>query len=66
MTSMASTTYTGRTHCLNIRNREADGRPAYSVSVMEFPDGEASRETRYFADPFEPGPSCAQWVEPMG
>jgi len=43
-----------------------DGRPSYSVSVMEFLDGEVARETQYFADPFEPGPSRAQWVEPMG
>jgi hypothetical protein len=43
-----------------------DGRPSYSVSVMEFLDGQVARETQYFADPFEPGPSRAQWVEPMG
>jgi hypothetical protein len=42
-----------------------DGRPSYSVSVMEFLDGQVARETQYFADPFEPGPSRAQWVEPM-
>jgi hypothetical protein len=43
-----------------------DGRPSYSVSVMEFPDGKVARETQYFADPFEPGPSRARWVERMG
>jgi hypothetical protein len=43
-----------------------DGRPSYSVSVMEFRDGKVARETQYFADPFEPGPSRAQWVERMG
>ena len=42
-----------------------DGRPSYSVSVMEFQDGKVARETQYFADPFEPGPSRAQWVEKM-
>ena len=42
-----------------------DGRPSYSVSVMEFVDGKVARETQYFADPFEPGPSRAAWVEPM-
>jgi hypothetical protein len=42
-----------------------DGRPSYTVSVMEFLDGKVARETQYFADPFEPGPSRAQWVEPM-
>ena len=43
-----------------------DGRPSYSVSVMEFVDGKVARETQYFADPFEPGPSRARWVERMG
>jgi hypothetical protein len=43
-----------------------DGRPSYSVSVMEFLDGQVARETQYFADPFEPGPSRAPWVEGMG
>ncbi len=43
-----------------------DGRPSYSVSVMEFREGKVARETQYFADPFEPGPSRAHLVEPMG
>src|ERR1700761_6131317 len=42
-----------------------DGRPSYSVSIMEFVDGKVARETQYFADPFEPGASRAQWVEWM-
>ena len=42
-----------------------DGRPSYSVSVMEFVDGKVARETQYFADPFAPGPSRAAWVEPI-
>jgi hypothetical protein len=41
-----------------------DGRPSYTVSIMEFL-GNAARETRYFGDPFESGPSRAQWVERM-
>jgi hypothetical protein len=40
-----------------------DGRPSYTVSIMEFKDGKVARETQYFADAFEPGPSRAQWVE---
>jgi ketosteroid isomerase-like protein len=40
-----------------------DGRPSYTVSIMEFLDGKVARETQYFADPFAPGPSRAQWVE---
>ncbi len=42
-----------------------DGQPFYVVSIMEFEDGEVIRETQYFSDPFEPGPSRARWVEPM-
>jgi hypothetical protein len=42
-----------------------DGRPSYVVSIMEFEDGKVVHETQYFADPFEPGPSRAQWVERM-
>ena len=33
-----------------------DDAPTYSVSIMEFTDGEVSHETQYFADPF-PAPS---------
>ena len=42
-----------------------DGRPSYTVSIMEFLDGKVARETQYFGDPFEPGPSRARWVERM-
>jgi hypothetical protein len=42
-----------------------DGRPTFSVSIMEFVDGKVARETQYFADAFAPGPSRAQWVERM-
>jgi hypothetical protein len=42
-----------------------DGRPSYTVSIMEFLDGKVARETQYFGDPFAPGPSRAQWVERM-
>ena len=40
-----------------------DAQPSYTVSIMEFLGGKVVRETQYFADPFEPGPSRAQWVE---
>ena len=40
-------------------------KPYYTVSIMEFLDGKVARETQYFGDPFEPGPSRAQWVERM-
>src|SRR5215831_18065868 len=42
-----------------------DGQPSYVVSIMEFQDGRVARETQYFGDAFEPGPSRAQWVELM-
>lgn len=42
-----------------------DGKPSYTVSIMEFRDGKVARETQYFADPF-PAPAWrAQWVELM-
>ena len=42
-----------------------DGRPSYAVSVMEFLDGKVARETQYFGDAFEPGPSRAHLVEQL-
>ncbi len=40
-----------------------DGQPNHVVSIMEFDGREVVRETQYFSEPFEPGPSRAQWVE---
>jgi hypothetical protein len=40
-----------------------DGIPSYTVSIMEFREGMVARETQYFADRFEPGPSRAHLVE---
>ena len=40
-----------------------DGRPSYTVSIMEFIDGRVAHETQYFGDPFEAAPSRAQWTE---
>jgi len=42
-----------------------DGRPSYTVSIMEFVEGKVARETQYFGDPFAPGPSRAHLVELM-
>ncbi|MGO4713227.1 nuclear transport factor 2 family protein [Bradyrhizobium sp. 2TAF24] len=42
-----------------------DGRPSFTVSIMEFVGGKVARETQYFSDPFAPGASRAQWVERM-
>src|SRR5262249_36550040 len=40
-----------------------DASPSYTVSIMEFREGKVARETQYFGDPFEPGPSRAHLVE---
>ncbi len=40
-----------------------DGRPSYTVSIMEFLHGKVVRETQYFGDPFKPAPSRQEWVE---
>jgi ketosteroid isomerase-like protein len=42
-----------------------DGKPSYTVSIMEFRDGKVARETQYFADPFVVPAWRAQWVERM-
>ncbi len=42
-----------------------DEQPVYVVSIMEFEGGKVVRETQYFGEPFEPGPSRAQWAERM-
>jgi hypothetical protein len=42
-----------------------DGKPSYTVSIMEFRDDKIARETQYFADPFVAPASRAQWVERM-
>src|SRR3954471_11502226 len=40
-----------------------DGKPSYTVSIMEFSGDKVARETQYFADPFVAPSSRAQWVE---
>jgi len=42
-----------------------DGKPSYTVSIMEFTGDEVARETQYFADPVEASPARAQYVERM-
>ena len=39
------------------------GRSAYTVSIMEFRDGEVVHETQYFADPFDAPSWRSRWVE---
>ena len=42
-----------------------DGKPSYTVSIMEFEGEKVARETQYFADPFVVPAFRAQWVERM-
>jgi ketosteroid isomerase-like protein len=42
-----------------------DGKPSYTVSIMEFRGDKVARETQYFADFFVAPASRAQWVERM-
>jgi hypothetical protein len=39
------------------------GRPAFTVSIMEFRDGKVVHETQYFADPFAAPAWRTQWVQ---
>ena len=40
-----------------------DGQPFHVVSIMAFEGDRVVHETQYFAAPFEPAPSRAQWVD---
>ena len=42
-----------------------NGKPSYTVSIMEFRGEKVARETQYFADPFVAPAGRAQWVERM-
>ncbi|MGB8579203.1 MAG: nuclear transport factor 2 family protein [Candidatus Sulfotelmatobacter sp.] len=42
-----------------------DGKPSYTVSIMEFVGDKVARETQYFADPFVAPAFRAQWIERM-
>ena len=42
-----------------------DGKPSYTVSIMEFIGDKVARETQYFADPFEAPAWRAHLVERM-
>lgn len=39
------------------------GKPAYTVSIMEFRDNKVMHETQYFADPFEAPAWRSQWIQ---
>ena len=42
-----------------------DGKPSYSVSIMEFTGGFVAHETQYFADPFDAPKWRAALAEPI-
>src|SRR6201998_112946 len=42
------------------------GRPAYTVSIMEFRNGKVVHETQYFADHFEAPTWLSQWFHQIG
>jgi ketosteroid isomerase-like protein len=42
-----------------------DGKPSYTVSIMEFEGEKVARETQYFADPFAAPAFRAKWIERM-
>jgi len=42
-----------------------NGKPSYTVSIMEFLGDKVTHETQYFADPFAAPASRVQWREPM-
>ncbi|MGC2821183.1 MAG: nuclear transport factor 2 family protein [Candidatus Sulfotelmatobacter sp.] len=42
-----------------------DGKPTYTVSIMEFRGDKVAHETQYFTDPFPAPAFRAQWVERM-
>ncbi|SDE74382.1 nuclear transport factor 2 family protein [Terriglobus roseus] len=41
------------------------GKPAFTVSIMEFRDDKVVHETQYFSDPFEAPAWRKQWVQQM-
>ena len=41
------------------------GRTYHVAMVVEFRDGKILRDTRYYADPFDPPAWRALWVEPL-
>jgi hypothetical protein len=37
----------------------------FAVIIVVFPEWKVARETQYFGDPFESGPSREGWAEPV-
>ena len=43
-----------------------EGKPVYTVSIMEFEEGKCRHESQYFGDPFDAPSWRSQWVERPG
>ena len=50
---------------IEARSDYGDGQVFNLAMIVEFRDGKIWRDTRYYAQPFEPPAWRAQWVEPM-
>ena len=47
------------------RSDYGDGQIFHVAMIVEFRDGKIWRDTRYYAEPFEPPAWRSQWVEPI-
>lgn len=50
---------------IEARSDYGDGQIYHVAMIVEFRDGKVWRDTRYYAEPFEPPAWRAQWVEPI-
>jgi hypothetical protein len=50
---------------IEARSDYGGGQVAHVAMIVEFRDGKIWRDTRYYAEPFEPPEWRAQWVEHM-
>ena len=50
---------------IEARSDYGDGQLYHLAMIVEFHDGKVWRDTRYYAESFEPPAWRARWVEPM-
>jgi ketosteroid isomerase-like protein len=51
---------------IEARSDYGGGQRFNLAMIVEFRDGKIWKDTRYYAEPFEPPAWRSQWVEPMG
>jgi ketosteroid isomerase-like protein len=51
---------------IEARSDYGEGQRFNLAMIVEFRDGKIWKDTRYYAEPFEPPAWRAPWVEPMG